>query len=83
MRGLRLRGFIDLDSDGFVAEVKKIRGKKNPLSTAAVTSLREEFAGAAIARRVEQGLATDDGSRVRLTRAGLLVSDALWADVLT
>jgi len=41
------------------------------------------LAGAAIARWVEQGLATDDGRRVRLTRAGLLVSDGLWADVLT
>jgi oxygen-independent coproporphyrinogen-3 oxidase len=40
------------------------------------------LAGAAIARWVEQRLATDDGSRVRLTRAGLLVSDALWGDVL-
>ncbi len=42
----------------------------------------DELAGPAIARWVEQRLATDDGSRVRLTRAGLLVSDALWADVL-
>jgi hypothetical protein len=31
---------------------------------------------------VAAGLATDDGRRVRLTRAGLLVSDTLWADVL-
>jgi RNA polymerase sigma-54 factor len=28
------------------------------------------------------GLATDDGRRVWLTRAGLVVSDGLWADVL-
>jgi hypothetical protein len=41
----RLQGFIDLDSDGFLAEVKKIRGKKNPLSAAAVKSLLDEFAG--------------------------------------
>jgi len=31
---------------------------------------------------VAAGLATDDGSTVRLTRAGLLVSDALWSAVL-
>ena len=43
----------------------------------------DSLAGPAIARWVTQGLATDDGRRVRLTRAGLLVSDALWADVLT
>ena len=37
----------------------------------------------AIAGWVDRGLATDDDARVRLTRTGLLVSDALWADVLT
>ena len=42
----------------------------------------DALAGAAIARWVDRGLATDDGATVRLTRAGLLVSDALWADVL-
>ena len=42
----------------------------------------DALAGPAIARWVERGLATDDGSRVRLTRSGLLVSDALWGDVL-
>ena len=42
----------------------------------------DTLAGDAIARWVEQRLATDDGSRVRLTRSGLLVSDALWGDVL-
>ena len=42
----------------------------------------DSLAGPAIARWGAAGLATDDGRRVRLTRAGLLVSDALWADVL-
>ncbi|MFM7137461.1 MAG: Eco57I restriction-modification methylase domain-containing protein, partial [Planctomycetota bacterium] len=40
----RLQAFVELDSDGFVAEVKKIRGRKNPLSAAAVKHLRDEFA---------------------------------------
>jgi oxygen-independent coproporphyrinogen-3 oxidase len=40
------------------------------------------LAGPAIARWGAAGLATDDGRRVRLTRAGLLISDALWTDVL-
>jgi oxygen-independent coproporphyrinogen-3 oxidase len=31
---------------------------------------------------INAGLATDNGSTVRLTRAGLLVSDALWSAVL-
>lgn len=38
----KLQGPTDLDSDGFVAEVKRIRGKKKPLSLAALRSLREE-----------------------------------------
>lgn len=42
----------------------------------------DRLAGDAIARWAEEGFATDDGRRVRLTRAGLLVSDALWGDVL-
>ena len=39
-------------------------------------------AGPAMARWVSRGLAVDDGRTVRLTRAGLLVSDTLWAEVL-
>jgi oxygen-independent coproporphyrinogen-3 oxidase len=42
----------------------------------------DPLAGSVIAGWVAQGLATDDGEVVRLTRAGLLVSDGLWADVL-
>ncbi len=49
---------------------------------AASVSDLDALAGAAIGRWVERGLATDDGRRIRLTREGLLVSDALWADVL-
>jgi SAM-dependent methyltransferase len=33
---------IELDSDHFIAEVRKLRGRKNPLSLAALRSLREE-----------------------------------------
>jgi oxygen-independent coproporphyrinogen-3 oxidase len=42
----------------------------------------DAVAGTAIARWVAARLAFDDGKAVRLTRAGLLVSDSLWADVL-
>jgi oxygen-independent coproporphyrinogen-3 oxidase len=42
----------------------------------------DPLAGRAIARWVAAGLAEDDGRVLRLTRAGLLISDALWADVL-
>jgi len=42
----------------------------------------DALAGDAIRRWAAARLAEDDGARVCLTRAGLLVSDALWADVL-
>jgi oxygen-independent coproporphyrinogen-3 oxidase len=42
----------------------------------------DALAGPAVARWVAAGFAVDDGREIRLTRAGLLVSDALWADVL-
>ena len=42
----------------------------------------DTLAGPAITRWVAQGLATDDGQTIRMTRAGLLVSDALWGDIL-
>jgi oxygen-independent coproporphyrinogen-3 oxidase len=42
----------------------------------------DALAGAAIRRWVAAGLAVDNDGRVRLTREGLLVSDALWGDVL-
>lgn len=42
----------------------------------------DAVAGPAIARLVEQGMLTDDGHTVRLTRAGLLISDAIWPELL-
>ena len=39
----KLRTPSDLDSDAFVAEVKRLRGKKSPLSVAALRSLRDEY----------------------------------------
>jgi oxygen-independent coproporphyrinogen-3 oxidase len=42
----------------------------------------DALVGPAVARWVATGLATDNGMTVSLTRSGLLVSDALWSDVL-
>jgi oxygen-independent coproporphyrinogen III oxidase len=42
----------------------------------------DRVAGSPIRRWTDRGLATADGDRVQLTREGLLVSDALWAEVL-
>jgi len=37
-----LQAFVKLDSDGLITEIRKVRGKKKPLSLAAVRNLREE-----------------------------------------
>ena len=42
----------------------------------------DDLGGAALTRFVEQGLLDLSGSRLRLTRRGLLVSDAMWPKVL-
>ena len=42
----------------------------------------DELAGESIRTWIDRGLAAADGRRVWLTRAGLLVSDSLWAAVL-
>jgi len=41
---MKLQAPVDLDCDAFVAEVRKVRGKKRPLSSAALKNLREEHA---------------------------------------
>jgi oxygen-independent coproporphyrinogen-3 oxidase len=43
----------------------------------------DQLLGGLLADFVAWGLLEDDGDRIRLTRQGLLVSDALWARVLT
>jgi len=42
----------------------------------------DKLLGPALVRHVETGLLADDGRHVRLTRAGLMVSDAIWPDFL-
>jgi oxygen-independent coproporphyrinogen-3 oxidase len=38
--------------------------------------------GESLGRHVEHGWMSDDGSRIRLTRSGLLLSDGIWPDYL-
>ena len=49
----KLQAPTELDSDGFVAEVRRIRGKKNPLSSSALKGLRDEYAGTIAPARLE------------------------------
>jgi hypothetical protein len=39
----KLAALTDLDSDAFIAEVKKLRGKKQPLTAASLAALRAEY----------------------------------------
>ena len=43
----------------------------------------DDLVGPALRRFVGRGLLDDTGGRIRLTRAGLLVSDALWPEFLS
>jgi oxygen-independent coproporphyrinogen-3 oxidase len=42
----------------------------------------DDLAGEAVRGWVANGWAVDDGSRIGLTRSGLLVSDSLWGEIL-
>ncbi len=42
----------------------------------------DALCGESLGRLVANGLISDDGERIALTRAGLLVSDALWPELL-
>lgn len=44
----RLQAVTALDADGFIGEVSKIRGKKNPLTAAAMKRLRDEHAASVV-----------------------------------
>lgn len=39
----KLQALTDLDSDAFITEVKKLRGKKQPLTAASLAALRTEY----------------------------------------
>ncbi|MCX6855626.1 MAG: N-6 DNA methylase [Verrucomicrobia bacterium] len=39
----KLQALTDLDSDAFITEVKKLRGKKQPLTAASLAALRSEY----------------------------------------
>ena len=40
---MKLQSPFELDSEALVAEVRKVRGKKKPLSAPALKGLREEY----------------------------------------
>jgi oxygen-independent coproporphyrinogen-3 oxidase len=65
-----------------VFALRRLAGVQRDWFEAATRFTVDELAGAKIRRYVEVGLLDDDGQTIRLTRNGLLVSDALWPELL-
>ena len=73
---------VDAARERLVVGLRRRDGVERDAFRAASGCDLDAVAGPAVARWKAAALATDDGRTVRLTRAGLLVSDTLWADVL-
>ena len=65
-----------------VLGLRRLEGVDRASFAAATGFKLDELAGPAISKFVELGLLSDDGSRVKLTREGLFVSDGLWPELL-
>jgi oxygen-independent coproporphyrinogen III oxidase len=65
-----------------VLGLRRMEGITRPEFAAASGYSLDDLAGEAIARFVDLKLLEDDGRRVRLTREGLMISDALWPEIL-
>ena len=73
----------DAARERLVFGLRMLEGVDRALFAAATGFQIDDLVGPALRRFVDQGLLEDTGGRVRLTRAGLLVSDALWPDLLS
>jgi oxygen-independent coproporphyrinogen-3 oxidase len=65
-----------------VLGLRRIEGVDRAQFAAAAGFTLDELAGAAIDRLVAFELLSDNGNRVKLTRRGLFVSDAIWPELL-
>ena len=65
-----------------VFALRRLEGVTRPWFSARTGFELDSLVGSKLARHVELGLISDDGERVRLTREGLYVSDAIWPDYL-
>lgn len=72
----------DRARERLVFALRRMEGVRRDWFAAATGLAIDELAGVALRRYVERGLLADDGLTVRLTREGLLVSDALWPALL-
>ena len=63
--------------------LRMLRGVDRPAVSPRSTGYDvDQLAGPAIRRHVDWGLLSDNDGQVRLTHAGLMVSDGIWPDLL-
>jgi oxygen-independent coproporphyrinogen-3 oxidase len=62
--------------------LRRIEGVSRREFTARTGAAIDELVGFAMQKFVALGLLEDDGERIRLTREGLFVSDAIWPEML-
>ena len=72
----------DRARERLVFALRRIAGVPRDWFATATGFTVDELARTAIERYVQLGLIDDDGETIRLTREGLLVSDALWPEFL-
>lgn len=65
-----------------VLGLRRLEGVERATFAAATGYDLDQLAGPAVNKFVKLGLLSDDGSRVKLTREGLFVSDGLWPELL-
>lgn len=72
----------DIAREAFVFGLRRLEGiRRTTFATKTGISLDAMF-GIPLRRQVELGLLLDDGENIRLSRRGLLVSDAIWPEFL-
>lgn len=72
----------DRARERLVFALRRLDGVRRDWFAAATGFAVDNLAGPTLSRFVDLGLLADDGQTIRLTRAGLLVSDALWPELL-
>jgi oxygen-independent coproporphyrinogen III oxidase len=63
--------------------LRRLEGVDRECFAAATGFEIDQLVGRALAEFVSGGLLEDTGSRIRLTRQGLLVSDSIWPEFLS
>lgn len=72
----------EIARERLVFGLRRLEGVEHDAFSQETRHTIEALSGPAIERLVSLGMLEDDGRRVRLTRDGLLVSDAIWPELL-